>query len=161
MSQLGDTVGILGLLVSLAGFGETLYQVKRSRTAAEQSRIAAEQARDRVLELNALNGLDAAIVVLQDIRRLHRMKAWEALPDRYTSLMIDLRAIRTRTPTLSREHRREIQAVVTQLTTLEDEVERIMSRKGGSEVASMNLTVTQQINRLSDVLVELQKKMQG
>ncbi len=98
IGQLGDIASILGLLVTVAGFGATLYQVKQSRlaaerslTASEQSRIAAEQARDRVLELNALNGLDAAVVVLQDIRRLHRMKAWEALPDRYTSLMIDLR----------------------------------------------------------------------
>jgi len=138
----------------VVGFGATIYQTT-------QSRKAAEQARDRVLDLNALVGVDSAIRVLGDIRRLHRLEAWEALPDRYTSLMMDLRAIRTRTPTLSLEHRTRIQEVIAQIAVIERQVERIVNGKIEAEVASLNITVTRQINRLADLLVELQSRMQG
>lgn len=154
LGELGDIASILGLAVTFIGFGATLYQ-------ATQSRRAAEQARDRVLDLNALVGVDSAIRVLEDLRRLHRLEAWPALPDRYTSLMMDLRAIRTRTPSLSKEHQREIQGVVAQLATMERLVERIVNRKAIAEVTSLNITVTRQINRLADLLVDLQTKMQG
>jgi len=154
LGELGDIASILGLAVTFIGFGATLYQ-------ATQSRRAAEQARDRVLDLNALVGVDSAIRVLEDIRRLHRLEAWPALPDRYTSLMMDLRAIRTRTPSLSKEHQREIQGVVTQLANMERQVERIVNGKAIAEVTGLNITVTRQINRLADLLVELQTKMQG
>ena len=140
----------MALVVTLA----TFYQ-------ARQSKRAAEQARDHVLDLNALVGIDAAIKVLEDIRRLHRLEAWAALPDRYTTLMMNLRSIRTRTPNLSAEHRREIQKVVAQLTAMERQIERIVNGKAAAEVVSLNNVVTRQINRLADLLVELETQMQG
>lgn len=154
LSELGNIASILSLVIAVVGFGATIYQTT-------QSRKAAEQARDRVLDLNALVGVDSAIRVLGDIRRLHRLEAWEALPDRYTSLMMDLRAIRTRTPTLSLEHRTRIQEVIAQIAVIERQVERIVNGKIEAEVASLNITVTRQINRLADLLVELQSRMQG
>jgi hypothetical protein len=74
--------------------------------------------------------------------------------------MMDLRAIRTRTPSLSKEHQREIQGVVTQLANMERQVERIVNGKAMAEVTGLNITMTRQINRLADLLVELQTKMQ-
>jgi hypothetical protein len=149
LNEIGDIASLVALVITLA----TFYQ-------ARQSKKAAEQARDQVLNLNALVGIDAAIKVLEDIRRLHRLEAWAALPDRYTSLMMDLRAIRTRTPNLSDEHRRKIQRVVAQLEVMERQLERIVTGRATAEIVRLNDTVTRQINRLSDLLAELEKQMQ-
>jgi len=153
LNELGDIASVVALIVTLIGFAATFYQ-------ATQSRKAAEQARDQVLNLNALVGIDAAIKVLEDIRRLHRLEAWAALPDRYTSLMMDLRSIRTRTPSLSDEHRRELQRVVAQLAVMERQIERIVNGRATAEIVKLNDTVTRQINRLADLLVDLEKQMQ-
>jgi len=150
LNEIGSIASIVALVITVA----TFYQ-------ARQSKRAAEQARDRVLELNAVVGIDAAIKVLEEIRRLHRLEAWTALPDRYTSLMMDLRAIRTRTPNLSPQHQKEIQKVVAQLTVMERQIEQIINRKAVAEVVSLNEVVTRQINRLADLLVELETLMQG
>jgi hypothetical protein len=149
LNQVGDIASLVALVITLG----TFYQ-------ARQSKKAAEQARDQVLNLNALVGIDAAINVLEDIRRLHRLEAWSALPDRYTSLMMDLRAIRTRTPNLSDEQRSEIQGVVAQLAVMERQIERILNGRAPAEIVKLNDTVTRQINRLADLLVDLEKQMQ-
>ncbi len=150
----GDIASVLGLMITMVGFAATLYQVTRSRQAAEE-------ARDHVLELNAVHGLSAAIRAFEDIRRLHRSEAWGALPDRYTSLRLELVAIRQRTPGLSAEHQKSIQGVVQQLSTMERQVERILEGTSEPEIARLNSVVTRQIDRLGNLLVELQKKIEG
>ncbi len=43
---------------------------------------------------------------------------------------------------------------------MERQVEHIVNGKVIAEVTSLNITVTRQINRLADLLVELETKMQ-
>jgi hypothetical protein len=128
---------------------------------ASRSRKAAEQARDRVLEMNAVHDLGVVIETLQDMRRLHRLQAWSALPDRYTFLRRDLVAIRRRTPNLSLQHLAEIQTVVQDLAITERRIEHIIQGKSAPAISSLNVSTTRQINRLVDLLVELQQKMEG
>jgi hypothetical protein len=96
---------------------------------------------------------------LEDIRRLHRIKAWEVLPDRYTALRLNLIAIRGRTPSLSDQQRSGMQATIQQLSNLEQEVEIAMSHEDAPSVHLIN-TVSTQIDRLALILVELQNQIE-
>jgi hypothetical protein len=109
--------------------------------------------------MNAIQGLSVAIKTLEDIRRLHRIKAWTVLPDRYTSLKQELFGIRVRTPNLAEGQRSNIQAVITQLTTIERQVESTMAGGDAPDVNRMNEVVSKQIDRLSILLVDLQNEI--
>lgn len=150
--KLGDLASVLALVITIVGFSITIVQVRRSLRASEE-------ARDHVLQMNAIHELDATIKALEDIRRLHRMNAWEAMPDRYTSVRRDLIAIRIRTPTLSHEHQADLQSALQQLSTTERQVERLMAGAGVISVDRLNDIISKQIDRLTRLLVELQRQL--
>jgi hypothetical protein len=109
--------------------------------------------------MNAIQELNGAIRTLEDIRRLHRIKAWEVLPDRYTALRLSLIALRGRTPSLSDQQRSGIQATIQQLSNLEQEVENAMAHGDAPRVHINN--VSTRIDRLAVLLVELQNELNG
>jgi hypothetical protein len=151
-NHLGNVASLLSL-VTFVGFGLALWRIRKTETAAKQARRAAESVRDQLLQLNG------AIRTLEDIRRLHRIKAWEVLPDRYTALRLNLIAIRGRTPSLSDQQRSGMQATIQQLSNLEQEVEIAMSHEDAPSVHLIN-TVSTQIDRLALILVELQNQIE-
>jgi hypothetical protein len=157
--QLGDIASLVGLLISIGGFGLALWRIRKSQTAAEQALAAAESVREQILQMNAIQGLNVAIKTLEDIRRLHRHKAWPVLPDRYTSLKQELIAIRGRTRNLTDGQRSSIQAAITQLSTIERQVESTMAGGDAPDVDRMNDIVSRQIDRLAVLLVDLQNEI--
>lgn len=155
---MGNVASLLSL-VTFVGFGLALWRIRKTETAAKQARRAAESVRDQLLQMNAVQELNGAIRTLEDIRRLHRIKAWEVLPDRYTALRLNLIAIRGRTPSLSDQQRSGMQATIQQLSNLEQEVEIAMSHEDAPSVHLIN-TVSTQIDRLALILVELQNQIE-
>jgi hypothetical protein len=111
--------------------------------------------------MNAVQGLNYAMraLALEDIRRLHRLEAWPALPDRYTSLRRDLIAIRGRTPKFTKDQKESIQAAIQQLSNIEKQVEKAMGGSVPLDVHRINEVVSKQIDRLALVLVDLQNEI--
>src|SRR5437870_7382870 len=80
----GNIASVLGLVVSLLGFSFTLWQVRKSRTAAERaqvrkSRTAAERAQaiareaiERVASILFLNQITTAVRLAHDVRNSSR-----------------------------------------------------------------------------------------
>jgi hypothetical protein len=148
----------VGLVITIIGFALALWRIRKSQTAAEQARNIAESVRDQILQMNAVQELHTAIRNLEDLRRLHRSKAWSSLPDRYTSLRMELIAIRGRTPTLTTEQRSSIQSAIQQLSNLEDEIENAIA-ENRDPAPRLIITVSKQIDRLAILLVELQNQI--
>jgi hypothetical protein len=151
---------LLALLITIVGFAFTLWRLRKSQTASEQARRAAESVREQILQMNAIQGLNDVMRALEDIRRLHRLQAWSALPDRYTSLRRDLIAIRGRTPNLTEDQRSNIQGAIQQLSNIERQVENAMA--GATNVPSVNRIndiISKQIDRLAVLLVDLQSEI--
>lgn len=55
--QTGDVIGILGLVVSVIGFGLTVWQLFRTATAARQTKTAVENAASRMVTNHMLTML--------------------------------------------------------------------------------------------------------
>lgn len=151
--KLGDLAGLLSLIVAVVGFAITIYQTVRSRHASEQ-------VRDHVLQLSATHGLGGAIRELGDIRRLHRISVWEIMPDRYTSVRLQLLAIKRGTPGLTTDQQSEIQAAVQQIAIIERDVERAMTRRTTPDVDKLNFVVSKQIDRLAVLQADVQSMLQ-
>ena len=157
---IGDVASVVGLLVTVGGFWLALRQIRKSRSASEQAREAAESVRGQILKMNAIQDINAATKAFEEIRRLHRFKAWDALPDRYTSLKQQLIAIKGRTPNLSDTQKEQIQAAIQQVSNIEREVETAISGSDEPDVNRVNAIISKQIDRLAHLLVEVQNEIE-
>jgi len=134
----------LGLLITVVGFALTLWRVRKSEKASELARKAAEGVREQILQMNAVQSLNDAMAALQDIRRLHHLGAWPALPDRYTLLRRGLIVLKGRTPGLSEGQQASIQATIQQLSLLERRAEDAIARSDAPGIGRMNEIVSKQ-----------------
>jgi hypothetical protein len=158
--QLGDIASIFGLVVTIFGFLFTLVGVWKSKSAAEAAELAAQNVEEELRQMNAIQGLSLAIKSLEEIKALHRLPAWTVLPSRYTSLKLDLIAIRGRAPNLTESQKASIQGVITQLSTIEGQVESKLAGSDAPGAAQLNEVVSEQIEKIAVVLVELQAEVE-
>jgi phosphoglycerate-specific signal transduction histidine kinase len=135
------------------GFAFTLWRIKKSQTAVEG-------VKEQIRHLNAIQEVGAAIRSLDEIRRLHRAKAWTVLPDRYTSLKHQLIAIKGRTLSITQKQRSGIQEAIQQLSTMGTQVESALADGTDElEVDRMNDITSGLIDDLAAVLVDLQNEV--
>ena len=162
-SGLGDLASVAGLLLTVIGFGLTLYGVRKSRTASESASLAAKDAKNAILHTETIYNFSSAVTMMEEVKRLHRAEAWEVLPDRYSYLRKSLISILSTHKELSPEHRTLIQSAVVQFRELESSIEvYLTNKKTLPNSAKLNKIVTNQIDKLDEVLnIIKSNSMQG
>src|SRR5215471_9371405 len=79
--MIGNEPGFLekhwGDLASVVGFVITIYTLFRTKSAAEAARNAAMEVRDRQTRVNTVADFAQVLAIIEEIKRLHRVKAWE------------------------------------------------------------------------------------
>lgn len=109
-----------------------------------------------------VNGFSNALIMMDEIKRLHRQKEWVSLPDRYNDLRKSLISIRCENPMLSENDQKEIQAAITQFAGLEKLMdEHLLSDNKSNKVniPKINSRVSKQIDRIQELLVKLNNKV--
>ena len=109
-------VSVLGLVVAVGGFAIAIWQIRRTRTAAESAESAATAARASIFSVTSLLDLSQASMLIEQLKELHRNEDWSRAVDRYTPLRQIL--IRAK-PRLPEEKRDKIDDVIRQLKDLE------------------------------------------
>jgi hypothetical protein len=102
--------------------------------------------------------LAAATSALQEIKRLQRDGEWQDLLERYSTLRSALIAIRASSQVLIEQHQTVIQGAITQIRTIETKVERAIEAGDKPSAARLNAVVSDQLDKLSQVLGELRSK---
>jgi hypothetical protein len=124
-NHIGDLASIVGLLVSIVGFLVTIYNVVRSRKAAEVAKEAAQNAIGSIRTFEAVVDLSSIIGMLEEIKRSQRSHQWALLPDRYASLRKTLISLR-QSHDLAERHSTVIQSTIVNLRDIEDAVEKAL-----------------------------------
>jgi hypothetical protein len=158
--RLGDLASMAALPITIVGFGIAFRQIQKTKSSSEAAKTASEAVRQQIHQMNAIQGVGAAIRTLEDIRRLHRIKAWSVLPDRYTSLKSELISIRGRTPDLADSVKSEFQGAIQQITLIERQVEEALAGVGEPEINRINDVISEQIDRFAQVLADLQNQIE-
>src|SRR5262245_21647781 len=83
LSYLADVSGLIGVVIGLVGFALTIWQLRKTRSAAESAERAAKEARSNLLRVDSIAAISGAIAGLEDIKRLHRSNSWDGMPERY------------------------------------------------------------------------------
>lgn len=156
-------VSALGLVLTVGGFGFTLYQVRKSRTAAEAAERSANQVRQTIEHFDAISECATAIQALEEIERMHRAGPLGGLPDRYTAVKKGLIGISRVKPGPSEAHRTELQDAIAQITTLKNTVEKhIAQSEAQVNSQKLNGITSKIIATLTELSMELRRvKAQG
>ncbi|WP_155931316.1 MULTISPECIES: hypothetical protein [Methylosinus] len=153
-NHVGDLASIAGVGISVIGFMVTVYDVRRSRKAAELAQQAAQDAKNSIQIFETVVDLSAAIQMLEEVKRAHRNRQWEALPDRYANLRKTLISIR-RSSDLSDEHASVFQAAIANLRDMEQAVEKSLPNMPQGSHHRFNELLSKDVDELAGVLAEL------
>ena len=153
-NNLGDISSVLGVLISLCGFALTLYAVLKSKSAAQQAKTAAESTKEALVRFETIAKISAAITSMNEIKRLHRVAAWQILPDRYASVRQELVLIRSANPDMNTQHRTSLQGAIQQFSELEQVVETFLSYRNRAtpRASKLNSIVSAQIDKMNELM---------
>jgi hypothetical protein len=107
-NHLGDLASLAGVAISIVGFGATLWNVRRSKSAAERAEAAANEARRAMRTYQTVADFSAGIAIMEEIKRLHREGRIDPLLDRYAALRKALIGVRRMAPSLTPSMERQI-----------------------------------------------------
>ena len=162
LAYFGNVSSLLGLLVSLVGFVLTLWNVSKSRKAAEEARQSADNARSEIRRTDTMIDLAAAGTAMEEIKRLQRQSAWALLPDRYSALHTALTAIRSSRTLLSEEHKALLLGAIQQFRAIEHKIDRALaSGKTDTDMPGLNKVVSQQMDKVTEILACLRMEHYG
>ncbi|HEX5227674.1 MAG TPA: hypothetical protein VFW44_08180 [Bryobacteraceae bacterium] len=154
-----NLVTVLGLVVTIVGFIITIWTLIRTKKAALAAREAAEATKTQVSRVDTISEFSSAIAMMDEIKRLHRARAWDLVPDRYSILRRLLTSIQTLNPDLSKEQRTTLAGAVLQFRTMEHQVELARAKNQLTELnlARFNRIVTAQLDELDKVMLSMKQ----
>jgi hypothetical protein len=161
-SGTSDVLGFVGFVVTIVGFVATLWNVARSRRAAEAARDAADEVRRRISTFETVRVLASAVAQLRAVQTDQRSGRWDTLPGRYGEIRGALIGVRERTPTLSEDQRTVIQTAILVLARIEHELDRALAAgKAWENMARSNKILSEQADGLLTILHELERAAVG
>jgi len=147
--------GLVGLALTIVGFGVTLRNVIRSQRASEDAREAAQEAVVEVQKLKVVTDLSAALSELDEVRRLQRESNWASLPDRMSRVRKLLIGIRIRHPELSVEDKEAVRTAAIVFSEIELQLERHLRDGVAFNAHKMSGHVMNQIDNLSEIIAKI------
>jgi hypothetical protein len=111
----GYWFGLLGLVVSIVGFGFTIYQLMLTRSAAQAAVIASEQAKKRVASYDMIFELSRASSALEATHGHIRRGDWPEVLQGYSEARLALVRISQFPSALSDDSKRQVGLVSEQI----------------------------------------------
>jgi hypothetical protein len=150
-------INVGGIIISLIGFGATIWTLLKTKNAADEARKAVTRVREDMRNIKTVTDFSQSIAIMDEIRRLHREGSWQILPDRYSILKGLLISIRSTNPSLPDKHKVALQNAIQHFTNIESQIERSLeSGNSPTNIAKLNTIVSKQMDALREALVEIQ-----
>jgi hypothetical protein len=155
-NHVGDLASLAGVAISVVGFVVTVWNVRRSKSAAERAETAANEARRMIRGYETISDFSAAIAIMEEVKRLRRTGQVDMLLDRYAALRKVLIAVRKLAPSIDESMGAKIQNSIVTLADMEDLVELSKSEGSLPDFVRLNRLLSRDIDDLHGVLVDMQ-----
>jgi hypothetical protein len=101
----------------------------------------------------------AVLATIEEIKRLHRVKAWEISLDRYSVVRRLLVSVQESSPTLSDQQQSVLAGAIGQFRMMEETVERARSRntQESLDLARLNETASKVLDDLNRVMISIRQ----
>ena len=156
----GDLASVVGFFVTLVGFAVTALQIAIAKRASVLVAERVSEVRQKISQQGLAIDLTALMSDIEEIKALHRIGAWDAMPSRYTSIRKRLVSVKSNTQSLTRSQKTTIQGAIGQFRDIEEIVEAALASKHApDDVASLNKIASAQSDKLSAVLTAVQQQI--
>lgn len=118
LHRIGDLASLLGILISVVGFGVTVWTAARAKRAAVQAAEAAERVAADLKRHDLVQDLTMVMATIDEIRRLNAIAGTQFIPDRIIQLRRVLVGIRSRS-VIDPADQKVLQGLVTLLNQME------------------------------------------
>src|SRR2546423_5239006 len=150
-SQYGNYASVAGLLVSVLGFGFTIWQVIKSRKAAEEAKVIARGAIARISADLFFTQVGTATRLIQELRNFSRLKQWHRVIDRCEDVRVLLAEFMDN-PRLLDEEQQEVSLLRDAIIVMVRHVENILRNAEASDLeANMAVALDKMVNTLSRI----------
>ena len=159
--SVGGTLGFIGKhwgdLASVIGFVFAIYTLLRTKRAAEAAKTAAFEVRDRLTRVNTVAEFATILAAIDEIKRLHRVKAWLICLDRYSIVRRLLVSVQESSPNLRDEQHAVLAQAIEQFRIMEQTVERARSKNAQDDLdlARLNKIASKTLDELNRVMIAI------
>ena len=158
----GDWFSLISLVVTLLGFGFTIWQLIRVKSAADTAMIASMETRRSMLRQDVSRELAQVLQTLNEIIRMNlEVAEWRLVAQRYASARQALTKIR-RLEDFSDEQLSRLTSATAEFSRIESNIDKFVCRQNGREPSRVNANsaLREHIDSLSDVQTFLERKLQ-
>ena len=145
-------LSLLGVVLTLLGFGFTLAQVLSGKGAAERAERSANEAVEEIQKLKTLTDLSSAISELEGVRRLLRENSVSQLSERLALVRKLLIGIGARHGDLVENDAEQIRQAVLAFADIEKDIDRHQRGKVSLKPEKINDSLIDQIDRLVEII---------
>lgn len=150
------SIGVVGLIVSLAGFTIAVRQIRKTRSAAEHAEEAANEAREALLQITSISDLSQASALIEQIKELHRKQELGRAIDKYTPLRQLLTVARARLPEANTN---TFTYAIRQLVIMEEETDIALRDTSVLSELSFQSILLEMQQSLDEARVELERNL--
>jgi hypothetical protein len=99
------------------------------------------------------------LAIIEEIKRLHRVRAWEISLDRYSVVRRLLGSVQESSPSVSEEQRTVLAGAIEQFRVMEQTVERARSRntQDDLDLARLNKMASKVLDQLNGVMISIRE----
>ncbi len=146
----------LGLGVTIIGFGITIFNVVKSKSAARSAEFAANKALASVKYFDIVEALSRAISIVEEIQRLNRAAEWKVLLDRHINFRSMVISIKGQNINLNESQQSILQSSIQHSATMSHKIETFLeNNRSPTGVATMNKILSELSGRLGSLLIEI------
>jgi len=147
----------MAALASALGLPVALWQLWRTRRAADAARQAAQDTRERLRRYDASVSCLEGVRLIRDIKTSLDNQNWQAMHDRHEQLSMVLIELKERSSAFVPEvDKRGLQEVLTELNKIDATIRRRTLRDLDKEtVVGLASGLQEQLNRLAEISVRL------
>lgn len=149
-------IGVLGVFISLGGFTTAIWQIRRTRAAAESAERAATAAREAAFHVTSISDLSQIVIQLEQVKELHRNREWVRAIDRYILLRRLITEARARLPETTRG---ALTTAIIRLMQMEKAANQALTRGEQTPVAHLNNELVDLQQSLDEVRVAIEKRL--
>jgi len=160
LNGMGDWASVLGVLIALGGFGITIWNVRRTKTAAERAEQMVGRIREDVVRIDTVSDCSTAISLMEQIRGHLRDGKIERLPDKVSGLRKIFIQIRKTNTQLSPDQQRSLQSAVTDFRAIEEKVVKALADEPISlDIPRLHSTICRKADSVQEMLVEIKNSI--
>ncbi len=156
-NKVGDIASIIGLLVAVIGFLITIYNVRKSRSAAQEASDRARGIGKTVFVIDKLSEIERYLNLAEDIKEMNLQG--QAPLRLYINIRQSLYDFRASMHDMNNDHKAAIQSFITTLTKCENKISSDRSKGTDTDFVKINKQISENIDSMRIVTSELRSNI--